>query len=310
MKSEFFDSGRAPAAPRSAPFRIRPGLDGRSRRRDRRSCSVRAGPADHGARHGRRDPGRRHRRHRHPPRASPRPRRSSAIPTPSWDAVTADDIGALPDKSVNEVLQRIPGVNINRFQGPTDPDHFSVEGSNVIISRPVLRPLRVQRPRRLQRQHRPRAWLQRRLARTAVQRSGGSRTPRPTASKAASPAWSICAPASPSTAANLSSPPRPRVPTAICAKKAGLGYSALVSNVWNTQHGTFGALLSYGESDLYSEAYGTPPDRLRLSPRPVERRGSPLCPARRPPCGPSSSTARARPWTARCNGNPTTAAPS
>ncbi|NAV73999.1 hypothetical protein FGF91_24420, partial [Salmonella sp. zj-f60] len=49
------------------------------------------------------------------------------------DAVTADDIGALPDKSVNEVLQRIPGVNINRFQGPTDPDHFSVEGSNVII---------------------------------------------------------------------------------------------------------------------------------------------------------------------------------
>ena len=40
-------------------------------------------------------------------------------------------------------------------------------------------------------------------------------------------------------------------------EKAGLGYSALASNVWDTQHGTFGALLSYGESDLYSEAYGS-----------------------------------------------------
>ena len=49
------------------------------------------------------------------------------------DAVTAEDIGALPDRSVNETLQRIPGVTINRFQGQDDPDHFSVEGSNVAI---------------------------------------------------------------------------------------------------------------------------------------------------------------------------------
>jgi TonB-dependent receptor len=49
------------------------------------------------------------------------------------DAVTAEDIGALPDRSVTEALQRIPGVSINRFSGANDPDHFSVEGSGVVV---------------------------------------------------------------------------------------------------------------------------------------------------------------------------------
>ncbi|QFT78861.1 TonB-dependent receptor domain-containing protein [Erythrobacter sp. THAF29] len=49
------------------------------------------------------------------------------------DAVTAEDIGALPDRSVAETLQRIPGVNIGRFEKPTDPDRFSVEGTGVIV---------------------------------------------------------------------------------------------------------------------------------------------------------------------------------
>ncbi|MGC6399924.1 TonB-dependent receptor [Sphingomonas sp. FW199] len=49
------------------------------------------------------------------------------------DAITAQDIGALPDRSVTEALQRIPGVSINRFAGSNDPDHFSVEGSGVVI---------------------------------------------------------------------------------------------------------------------------------------------------------------------------------
>src|SRR5438105_2793878 len=49
------------------------------------------------------------------------------------DAITANDIGALPDRSVTEALQRVPGVSINRFGAPNDPDHFSVEGSGVII---------------------------------------------------------------------------------------------------------------------------------------------------------------------------------
>ena len=51
------------------------------------------------------------------------------------DAVTAEDIGALPDRSVAETLQRIPGVNIGRFEGVDDPDRFSVEGTGVIIPR-------------------------------------------------------------------------------------------------------------------------------------------------------------------------------
>lgn len=49
------------------------------------------------------------------------------------DSVTAEDIGALPDRSVTEALQRIPGVSINRFAAGVDPDHFSAEGSGVVV---------------------------------------------------------------------------------------------------------------------------------------------------------------------------------
>jgi TonB-dependent receptor len=49
------------------------------------------------------------------------------------DSITAEDIGALPDRSVTEALQRIPGVTINRFAAGLDPDHFSVEGSGVVV---------------------------------------------------------------------------------------------------------------------------------------------------------------------------------
>lgn len=49
------------------------------------------------------------------------------------DAITAEDIGALPDRSVTEALQRIPGIAINRFAGSNDPDRFSVEGSGVTV---------------------------------------------------------------------------------------------------------------------------------------------------------------------------------
>lgn len=49
------------------------------------------------------------------------------------DVITAEDIGALADRSVAEALQRVPGVNISRFVQRDDPDRFSVEGSNVLI---------------------------------------------------------------------------------------------------------------------------------------------------------------------------------
>ena len=49
------------------------------------------------------------------------------------DVITAQDIGALPDRSVTEALQRVPGVTMNRFAGTSDPDHFSVEGSGVVV---------------------------------------------------------------------------------------------------------------------------------------------------------------------------------
>ncbi|MGX7953425.1 TonB-dependent receptor [Tsuneonella sp. HG249] len=49
------------------------------------------------------------------------------------DVITAEDIGALPDRSVAEALQRVPGVNIGRFAKPSDPDRFSVEGAGVVV---------------------------------------------------------------------------------------------------------------------------------------------------------------------------------
>ena len=49
------------------------------------------------------------------------------------DVITAEDIGALADRSVAEALQRVPGVNIGRFEKTSDPTRFSVEGTGVII---------------------------------------------------------------------------------------------------------------------------------------------------------------------------------
>src|SRR5438270_1651273 len=49
------------------------------------------------------------------------------------DSITATDIGAFPDKSVAEALQRVPGITVNRFAATSDTAHFSAEPSGVII---------------------------------------------------------------------------------------------------------------------------------------------------------------------------------
>lgn len=49
------------------------------------------------------------------------------------DAISADDIGSLPDRSVLEAMQRVPGVSIERFAAANDPDHKGVEGSGAVI---------------------------------------------------------------------------------------------------------------------------------------------------------------------------------
>jgi TonB-dependent receptor len=55
------------------------------------------------------------------------------------DSITAQDIGALPDRSVAETLQRIAGVSLTRTQSefttgrPTDPGRFAPEGGGVTI---------------------------------------------------------------------------------------------------------------------------------------------------------------------------------
>lgn len=49
------------------------------------------------------------------------------------DALSASDIGALPDRSILEAISRVPGVSIGRFASPNDPDHFGTEGSGVVV---------------------------------------------------------------------------------------------------------------------------------------------------------------------------------
>ncbi len=49
------------------------------------------------------------------------------------DSITSNDIGAFPDKSVAEALQRVAGVTVNRFAASDDTSHFSAEPSGVIV---------------------------------------------------------------------------------------------------------------------------------------------------------------------------------
>jgi TonB-dependent receptor len=49
------------------------------------------------------------------------------------DSVTAQDIGALPDRSIAEALQRIPGVMIERTSAAHDPARLTAEGGNVFV---------------------------------------------------------------------------------------------------------------------------------------------------------------------------------
>jgi iron complex outermembrane recepter protein len=49
------------------------------------------------------------------------------------DSIVADDMGKLPDRSVTEAVQRIPGVTVTHFDSLGDPEHFSAEGSGVAV---------------------------------------------------------------------------------------------------------------------------------------------------------------------------------
>lgn len=49
------------------------------------------------------------------------------------DSITAQDIGALPDRSVSEALQRIAGITLQRTNENRDPARLSSEGGGVFI---------------------------------------------------------------------------------------------------------------------------------------------------------------------------------
>ncbi|HMN46612.1 MAG TPA: TonB-dependent receptor [Povalibacter sp.] len=49
------------------------------------------------------------------------------------DSITATDIGAFPDKSVAEALQRVPGITVSRLQSSDDSTHFSAEPASVLV---------------------------------------------------------------------------------------------------------------------------------------------------------------------------------
>jgi len=48
------------------------------------------------------------------------------------DSIIAEDIGKLPDRSVTEALQRVPGVTVGRYTG-NDAEHPAAEGSGVAV---------------------------------------------------------------------------------------------------------------------------------------------------------------------------------
>src|SRR5690349_23151678 len=48
-------------------------------------------------------------------------------------SIAAADIGAFPDKSVAEALQRMSGITVTRFAASGDTTHFSAEPSGVVI---------------------------------------------------------------------------------------------------------------------------------------------------------------------------------
>lgn len=49
------------------------------------------------------------------------------------DAISSEDMGSMPDRSVLEAISRMPGVAIERFSAADDPDHFGVEGGGVVV---------------------------------------------------------------------------------------------------------------------------------------------------------------------------------
>ncbi|TPE62716.1 TonB-dependent receptor [Sandaracinobacter neustonicus] len=49
------------------------------------------------------------------------------------DSITAADIGALPDRSVSEALQRIPGVTLQRTNEARDPARLAAEGGGIFV---------------------------------------------------------------------------------------------------------------------------------------------------------------------------------
>jgi TonB-dependent receptor len=49
------------------------------------------------------------------------------------DSISATDIGAFPDKSVADALQRVPGITVTRFAINTDTAHFTTEPSGVLV---------------------------------------------------------------------------------------------------------------------------------------------------------------------------------
>ena len=57
----------------------------------------------------------------------------AARPIPSSTRSPRTDIGAFPDKSVAEALQRVPGITVSRLQSNDDSNHFSAEPATVLI---------------------------------------------------------------------------------------------------------------------------------------------------------------------------------
>ncbi|MGH1559124.1 TonB-dependent receptor plug domain-containing protein [Caulobacter segnis] len=182
-------------------------------------------------------------------RPSSRPRTLKKNSEEIVDSITAVDIGGLPDRSVTEALQRVPGVTIGRTNQPRDVDRLNAEGSGIQI--------------------RGLTWVRSELnGRDMFSAKGGRaiswedvtpelfagvdvyKNPRPTSSKAVWAARSICARACRSTRPAARWPSRPTHTRGDLRKAGTPSGSLLLSDRFQTNWGEFGALLSVSNSKL------------------------------------------------------------
>ena len=173
------------------------------------------------------------------------------------DAITAQDIGALPDRSVTEALQRVPGVVDQPVRRHARSRSLLGRRLGRLDPRPELRPLGVQRARYLLRrrlrpvdQFRGRAGRAARLGRGLQEHNRGHDRGRPVRYRQ----HEHCACRSTTRASTSATTSRPIRRT--CARNGRRPARCSISDTWDTGDRTVGLLGAFSYSRLFNRSDG------------------------------------------------------